>query len=37
VPWSEIWMKPSRRSSYWESMKKNQARRSQNWKPCARS
>jgi hypothetical protein len=28
MPWSEIWMKISRRSSFWESMRKNQARRS---------
>jgi hypothetical protein len=37
VPWSEIWMKLSRRSSYWESMRRSWARRSQNWRLYARS
>jgi DNA-binding helix-hairpin-helix protein with protein kinase domain len=27
MPWSEIWIKPSRRSSYWESMRRSRARR----------
>jgi hypothetical protein len=30
-------MKPSRRSSYWESMRRSRAGRSSNWKPYARS
>jgi hypothetical protein len=29
-------MKSSRRSSCWESVERNQARRSENWKPCAK-
>jgi hypothetical protein len=37
MPWSEIWMKPSGRSSCWESMRRSRARRSQNWRLYARS
>jgi hypothetical protein len=36
VPWSEILMRPSRRSSYWESMERKSGKRSQSWWPCAR-
>jgi hypothetical protein len=32
----KIWMKLSGKSSCWESMRKNQARRSQSWNPYAR-
>jgi hypothetical protein len=32
MPWSKIWTKPSRRSSYWENMGRSRAKRSPSWR-----